>query len=279
MGDCWVIGPIAWDTVVRVPRLPERGGFVQADQMTGRPGGTGTNVAIALASTGTTVRMAGYTGDDQPGRQLRAVLSGAGIDISEVRLTEGRTSEVLIMIEPDGERTMLGLYPDLLHTVQVPVADIQPGDLVYFAAWRDVFLHAMRQIEAKGALVVTVPDPHMPSAVPASYLVGSCAQYNGLDPARYIANPAGHLRAAVMTRAAEGAVLYEQDKARPFAARDVVVVDTTGAGDAFAAGFLYQVAVGHTPADAVAAGINWAAAAIQVQGSIPPPWRVVCDQR
>lgn len=277
MGDCWVIGPIAWDNVARVPHVPERGGFVQADQLAGRPGGAGANVAIALASTGTTVHMAGYTGDDQRGRQLRAVLSEAGVDVSQVQLTDGCTSEMLIMIDPDGERTMLGLHPDLLCMVQVPVAAIQPGDLVYFAAWRDVFLPAMQQIEAEGALVVTVPDPHMPPVVPASYLVGSSAQYGGQDPARNIANPSGHLRAAVITRAADGAVLYEQDTTRPFAARAVPAVDTTGAGDAFAAGFLYQVGVGRTVAHAVAAGIDWAAAAIQVEGSIPPPWKAVHD--
>src|ERR1700722_6606628 len=100
MGDCWVIGPIAWDTIARVPRLPERGGFVQAAQLAGRPGGVGVNVAIPLARTGATVPITGYTGGDQPGRQLRAVLSDAGTDISEVQLTDGRTSEVLIMIEP-----------------------------------------------------------------------------------------------------------------------------------------------------------------------------------
>lgn len=275
MAEYWVVGPIAQDNVAFVPRLPERGGFVQADQLVRRPGGAGLNVAIALASTGITVHMVGYTGNDQPGRQLRAVLAEASVGVSEILPADGRTSEVLILIEPDGERTMLGLHPDLLHGVQLPVPAIKPGDVVYFAAWRDKFLPAMRQIEAKDALVVTVPDPHMPPVLPASYVVGSSDQWASQDPARLSANPAGHLRAVVITKAADGAVLYERGNAFPFAAREVQVVDTTGAGDAFAAGFLHQVAAGHTPADAVAAGIGWAAAAVQVEGSIPPPWRAL----
>jgi ribokinase len=275
MGDCWIIGPIAWDNVAHVPHLPERGGFVQADTLTGRPGGAGANVALALASTGVHVHMTGYAGADEPGDNMRAVLTDGGIDITHVQRVAGRTSEVLIMIEPDGERTMIGLHPDLLHTVTIPAEAIQPGDIAYFAAWREEFLPEMGQIEDNGALVITVPNPHMPAVIPASYLVGSHAQYDGQDPAHYLAQPSARLRAAAVTRAAEGAVLYQPGSVQSFPARQVTAVDTTGAGDAFASGFIHQIASGGTPAEAITAAIDWSAAAVQEPGSIPPPWDTV----
>jgi sugar/nucleoside kinase (ribokinase family) len=277
MPDFWVIGPIAWDTVVQVPRLPESGGFVQADQLLGRPGGAGANVAIALASTGVMVHMAGYVGDDDSGTKMRAVLTDSRIDIRHVATLSGHTSEVMILIEPSGERTMIGLYPDLLHDAPVPVAAIQPGDVVYFAAWRDVFLPAMKDIADKGALVTTVPAPVMPPDVPANYVIGSRAQYEGQDPGRWLMPSSGRLRAQAVTRSADGALLYEADGMTTFPARLVPVVDTTGAGDAFAAGFLYKIADGHAAPEAVDVGIAWAAAAVQQSGSIPPPWSAVCD--
>ena len=277
MPDFWVIGPIAWDTVVQVPRLPESGGFVQADQLQGRPGGAGANVAIALASTDATVHMAGYVGDDDAGTRMRTVLSESGVDVRHVTTLPGHTSEVMILIEPSGERTMIGLYPDLLHDVPMPIAAVQPGDVVYFAAWRDVFLPAMKDFEDRGVVVTTVPDPVMPLDLPASYVIGSRAQYEGKDPAQWKARPNSWLRAQAVTRSADGALLYEADRVSTFPARQVPVADTTGAGDAFAAGFLYKIADGHTAPEAVHAGITWAAAAVQQSGSIPPPWPVVCD--
>lgn len=79
----------------------------------------------------------------------------------------------------------------------------------------------------------------------------------------------------MITKGAHGAVLHQSGMARSSPARDVQVVDTTGAGDAFAAGFLYRIADGRTPADAVTAGIDWAAAAVPVSDSIPPRWSAV----
>ena len=118
MADFWVIGPIAWDRVLRMPGLPVSGGFVQAIEVAERPGGAGANVAIALASTGTAVHMVGYVGDDEAGTRMRSVLGEARVDTAFVHARRGHTSEVDILIEPSGERTMIGIWPDLLHTVR-----------------------------------------------------------------------------------------------------------------------------------------------------------------
>ena len=97
MADFWVVGPIAWDRVLHVPRLPPSGGFVQASEDSERPGGSGANTAIALASTGAAVHMVGYVGDDEPGSRLRAVLGTAGVD---VRFVHGRRGQ--FDLQPSG---------------------------------------------------------------------------------------------------------------------------------------------------------------------------------
>src|SRR5215510_1536054 len=123
MADFWVVGPIAWDRVLHVPFLPPSGGFVQASEVTERPGGSGANAATALASTGARVHMIGYVADDEPGARLRAMLSAADVDVRFVHNREGHTSEVVILVEPSGERAMCGIWPDLLHTVEMPADD------------------------------------------------------------------------------------------------------------------------------------------------------------
>ena len=221
--------------------------------------------------------MVGYVGDDEPGARLRAMLSAAGVDVCFVHVRDGHTSEVVILVEPSGERAICGIWPDLLHTVEVPADDIQAGDLVYFAAWHEEFLPAMRQLTGRGAVVATVPPPTLAPGLPVTYVIGSEAQYDRQDPRRGVLGGEGTVRAVVVTRGADGVVIHGRDSSATYPAHRVSAVDTTGAGDAFAAGFLYQIAAGASVDHAASAGIAWAAATVQSPASIPPPWQAVRD--
>jgi sugar/nucleoside kinase (ribokinase family) len=85
------------------------------------------------------------------------------------------------------------------------------------------------------------------------------------------------MRAAVVSRGADGVVFHGRGGSLAYPAHRVSAVDTTGAADAFAAGFLYKVVAGASEGHAVGAGIAWAAATVQSPASIPPPWQVVRD--
>jgi sugar/nucleoside kinase (ribokinase family) len=122
--------------------------------------------------------MVGYVGDDEHGARLLAMLSAAGVDVRFVYGRGGQTSEVVILVEPSGERAICGIWPDLLHTVELPVGDVQPGDVVYFAAWHEEFFPAMGQLTDRGAVVATVPPPAIAPDLPVTYVIGSEAQYD-----------------------------------------------------------------------------------------------------
>jgi sugar/nucleoside kinase (ribokinase family) len=277
MPDFWVVGPIAWDRVLHVPFLPPSGGFVQASGAAERPGGSGANAAMALASTGARVHMVGYVGDDEPGARLRAMLSAAGVDVRFVHDRDGHTSEVVILVEPSGERAICGIWPDLLHTVEVPADVIQPGDLVYYAAWHKEFLTAMRQLVGRGITIAAVPPPTPTPALPVTYVIGSESQYAALDARHVVHDGEDAVRAVVVTRGKDGVAIHDRDSSIAYPAHRVSAVDTTGAGDAFAAGFLHQIAAGASVDHAASAGIAWAAATVQSPASIPPPWQTVRD--
>jgi len=278
MADFWVIGPIAWDRVLRVPCLPRSGGFVQATEVAGRPGGAGANAAIALASAGAAVHMVGYTGDDEPATRMRAALGEARVDAGFVHTRHGHTSEVDILVEPSGERSIIGIWPDLLHTVPVPVTEVRSGDVAYFAAWHEEFLPVMRQLSDLGAVVATVPPPRLAPGLPAAYLIGSQDQYGDQDPRSALSAGTAMPVAVVVTRGAAGVVVHDRDGSAAHPALQVDVVDTTGAGDAFAAGFLYRISSGDPLGRAVSAAIIWAAATVQGFASIPPPWSLVAGR-
>jgi sugar/nucleoside kinase (ribokinase family) len=275
----WVVGPIAWDWTFQVDRVPESGGFVQARSARGRPGGTGANTAAALASARADVRMVGYVGRDGIGQRMLATLRDHLVDTAFVRQLDGHTSQVLLLVEPDGERTIIGVHCDLMSSVTVPVDAIGPDDVVYFAAWREAFVQAMTELVAKGAVVATVPPEPGWTRLPAAYVIGSESHHRAATPdvegAYAHLLTAGPLRCVVVTCGSSGAVAYCRGRRVHQPARSVTPVDQTGAGDAFVAGFLHQVARGSSVEEALRVGTKWGTTAVLVPESIPPPWSAI----
>lgn len=270
MVDFWVVGSIAWDHVLYVPSLPLSGGFTRATAVLGRPGGTGANTAIALAGSGAAVHMVGYVGEDEPGARLLATLETAGVDTRFVEIRGEPTFEVVILVEPSGQRSIIDIRPSFLDAVRVPVGETRPGDVVYFAAWRSAFRPVMGQLTARGVLVATIPPLPPAPAVPAAFLIGAQDQYGSQDPAGAIRDGDATLQAVIVTCGADGVIVHDRGGTTAFPVRRVAAVDTTGAGDAFAAGFLFQVAGGAGRDQAITVGMAWAAAAVQIPSSILP---------
>jgi len=262
---------------VRLARLPGSGDFVQAQSATGRPGGAGANVASALASTSAQVRLVGYVGTDKVRARLLGLLEASAVDVTHVARRAGSTSQLLILVEPSGERTMIGVQPDHLGAVPVPVDEVHAGETVYFAAWHPQFVPAMAKLHTRGAVVATVPPQGPWTSLPARLVIGSEQQFGDADREAGIRRCAGlvasgALECLVVTKGGRGATVYTRQGRLDEPAVPVEAVDTTGAGDAFAAGFLRQLAGGCPLREALQAGLRWGAAAATVPQSVPPPW-------
>lgn len=275
MPKCWIVGPIAWDFPYRIPSLPSSGQFIQAIRMPGRLGGTGANVARALASRNEAVGMVGYVGRDKYGERNVQDMQARGIDVSQVEKLSGETSQVLLFLEPSGERTIVGVAADNLSKITMPSGAIHSGDLVYFAAWREEFEPALRDVESAGAIVACVPFRKPLETLPVSYVIGSMSEVPepaGDIWARYKSWTGGKLKYMVLTLGSQGVRLLSSCECRELPAMVVQAVDTTGAGDAFAAAILAAILDGRPMMSGVHDGLAWGGATAQRESSIPPPW-------
>ena len=75
----------------------------------------------------------------------------------------------------------------------------------------------------------------------------------------------------VVTEGPKGACAYGSDRVLEQPAPQVEVVDSTGAGDVFAAGLAHGLARGHSMERILAAAVAWGAASVQYEGTVPPP--------
>jgi sugar/nucleoside kinase (ribokinase family) len=273
------------DVLVRpVEKIPEGQGGELVEQIRITAAGSAGGTALVLAKLGAEVRSAGAIGSDAAGDMLLSLLERDGVDTSLlVRRADVQTSATVLPIRPNGDRPAL-------HVVGANASygpDDVPGD-----AFDDCdFLHlggpefmggeaaARILARAREKGVVTSADILAPGeglldwigpALPElDYLLPNAEQVLALTGAddlvegcrELVSRGAGCVAA---TRGGDGVVIVDAEGDESVPAFHVDVVDTTGCGDAFSAGFLRGLSLRRPRRDAAVLGC--AAAAQVAQG-------------
>lgn len=278
-----VIGDLVEDVVVWTG-MPSRRGTDNPATVTRSRGGSAANVAARAASLAPT-RFVGRVGDDAAGDGLVAALDATGVDVRVQR--DGRTGTVVVVVDPiDGERTM---YPDRAAAAELGPVDhewLVGTTLLHVPAYgfaaepaASSILGAIEHVRRRGAQLsidvsaVTViehygvdrfnelldrlaPDVLLANAEEAATL--------GLTSASH--RPVGVVVVKDGPRPAR--VLLDDGSCHAIAGVPVEAVrDTTGAGDAFAAGFLTAWMSGTDPFTACRSGHTAAAAVLSTPGA------------
>jgi sugar/nucleoside kinase (ribokinase family) len=255
-------------------------------RITLRPGGAGANTAAWLAKAGAEVALIARVGDDAAGELALSKLDG--VDVRVTRDAERATGTCIVLVAPGGERTML---PDPGANLALSADDLPdelfppPGEV---GVSRPHVLHvsgySLMRAGSRGAALVAMDrarDAGMLISVdPASaaLLLDDPAFLDRARPVDLLLPNADELAAlgSELPGVKETAVKLGADGARwtdgvrsvtvPAVADDDVI-DTTGAGDAFAAGFLS--AWPGDPEQALVAGARLAARAVAQEGGRP----------
>ncbi len=271
-----VVGSISIDEVVTL-RQPLRAGMHLDGRERGRRvGGGAANTAIPLSFAGHAVTVVSSVGTDPEGSIILARLSDAGVDTSQVIRRAGPSTRSLVLVEPDGERTVVNLHrcreegpPRRLQTI--------PADVIYVRS-RELDLAPILAARLDSALVVAHVPPSGPGIRPAHVLVASAADLpdeERLAPWETGRRAAGEaLSWMVVTRGAGGAEAHSADRRFHVPAREASPVDSTGAGDVFAAGLLHALAAGSSMETALVTAVAWGTCAVEC-GGIPPRDRIL----
>ncbi|WP_418061649.1 carbohydrate kinase family protein [Pimelobacter simplex] len=250
--------------------------------------GTAGGTALVLARLGATVRSYGAVGDDPVGDTLLALLRRSGVDVGGlVRKPEAQTSASVLPVQPNGDRpawhcigangafTLADLPADVLDGV----THLHLGGPEFLGG--DAAGELLARARAAGITtsvdVLAPGDPDMLAWIAAAlphtdYLLPNDEQVLGFTGATSLADGArallGHgVGCVAVTQGARGALVAAGDDVTEVPAYPVDVVDTTGCGDAFSAGFLRGLSLGHPPVPAAALGCATAAQVAQGLGT------------
>lgn len=263
-----VVGSVAQDDVVTLCQPLSAGSHLDAAGRRLRLGGGGANTAIPLRHAGHDVVLVAPVGADATAEWLLAKLQAAGIDVSAVSRMPGDSTRSLVLVDPGGERTIVNVHRCREAGLPARLALLE-ADAVYVRS-RDLDVTALLAEAAARSLVVAHVPPLEAGSRPAHVLVGS---QSDLPPA-FLADPwaAGReiaglaLRLVVVTRGERGAEAFGAAEHEAVSAPHVRVVDSTAAGDVFAAGLVHALAEGRTTRAALETAVAWGAAAVSCPG-------------
>ena len=283
-GRLGVIGDLVQDVIVWLSGPVERGTDTAATVHRAR-GGSAANVA-AFAAPLVPTRFVGAVGDDALGDVLVAELVAAGVDVRVQR--HGHTGTVVVLVEPDGERTMLPDRAAAANLGNVPEEWALDLDLLHVPAYcfaRDPTAASTSEfVVAATNSGARVSFDASSVSVLRDYVIQRYLDLVArMKPAVLFANAGEAVALRLRTaRPAEGGVFVLKDGTRPTAVIEstgrttlvpvdhvAAISDTTGAGDAFAAGYLAALLGGADPIEAVGAAHSHARSVLTAPGRQP----------
>lgn len=233
-------------------------------------GGDALNQAVALSRLGKNIQWISKVGDDDAGRRILNYAEGNGIDVSCVKIVPGLdTAVTIVLVDAKGERRFLMNPHSTLR--KLAEEDISPhvDDMAAIVSFASMFISTLldvpamerlfRRIKASGrTLAVDMKPSKRGETLDDLSGVLSCTDY--FFPNEFeLATLTGKsdideniaallncgLNCAVVKRGGEGCIIATKSEQIEIpACRVEKVIDTTGAGDCFAAGFLWALSEG-----------------------------------
>jgi len=259
-------------------------------------GGSAANTIVGCASFGARAAFVGKIKDDELGRVFAHDIRAAGVAFDTPPASEGpSTGRCYVLVTPDGERTLntyLGAAQDL-HPRDIDEKAIAGSAITYLEGYlwdpkhaKEAFLKAATIAhEARRLVALTLSDAFcvdrwrdefldLVRSSTVDLLFANEAELHSLyqtaDFDSAVAALRQEARLAVVTRSEKGCVVVTRQRVLAVpACRVERVVDTTGAGDLFAAGFLFGLAQGTDHERAARLGAIAAAEVIQHLGARP----------
>lgn len=274
------------DVLVRpVTEIPAGQGGALVEQIKMTAAGSAGGTALVLARLGATVRSAGAVGTDALGDSLLALLSREGVGTDHLlRRDEAQTSASVLPIRPDGSRPAFHVVGANATYGPADVNDDLLAGATHLHLGGPEFMggEAAAQIlsRAKAQGLTTSADvlapgemgvlewiagalPHLDYFLPNDEQVLGFTGADDLEAGCRTLVDRG-VGCVAATRGAEGVLVVDAGGAFSVPATAVDVVDTTGCGDAFSAGFLRGLGLGRSREDA--AGLGCAVAGIVAGG-------------
>ena len=294
MAKVLCIGDLMLDVIWIIPSVPSElmVGNDNVSKISTHGGGAAGNVASWLAKAGADVQIVGRVGHDSAGAALVAELDELGVRHDNLHVEGVNTGVVVVLVDPSGERTMLAETGANSGLTLDDLPALDGFDAIYLSGYAPLDLKSRPAVmdmiaRINGAGIPIFYDPATVGGmigVPLEEIRSWIGKFYGIllneEEALFLS---GHAKVedalnhfleycdlVVIKRGSHGAIgKMRGGQMLTFDAEPTTVIDTTGAGDSFAGGFIASFAKNRDLSQAMALGSHVAARCVAIVGARP----------
>jgi sulfofructose kinase len=246
------VGLNATDTLIALPAFPARGSKTEYSGSSVLPGGQVATTVVACQHWGLSTRYVGIVGDDAAANLHRDAFAQAGVETHLISVPGGASPQSLILVDAGGERTVMCRRDE---RVALKPADLEREWIVNARALHvdgydtEAATVAAGWARSAGVPVIADLDELYPGVEKllesVDYLIvsrdipGRLMKEPDLERSLRQMQRRYNCRLAAATLGEDGVLAWDGKHLHHISAYSVAVVDTTGAGDIFHAGFIY----------------------------------------
>ena len=257
MVDLVGVGLNATDTLIPLASYPDRGSKTEYRAVSVMPGGQTASAVVACQCWGLSTRYVGRLGDDDAGRLHRREFERTGVDARIVEVSGAASPQSLIIVDGGGERTVLCRRDDrllvqpedlerdwIVNARALHVDGYETAAATVAAGWaHEAGVPVIADLDATYAGVEDLLE-HIDYAIVSRDFPSRLTGERNLEKALKRMHQRYGCRVTAATLGQDGVLAWDGKRSLLHAAYRVPVVDTTGAGDIFHAGFIYGLLQG-----------------------------------
>lgn len=292
-----VYGHTNLDFIMSLERFPEKNTSVDVVEKQRYFGGTGANVATVAASLGVPTSLASFVGKDFPA-EFRSMMVKRGVDLQDLIEVEGYETPTVWIVSDSSHNQIAYVYQGPMRNMgefDLRLTAAREAEFVHIMTGRpEYYLRIMRECIRLGKTISFDPAQeihHIWTQETFREAIGMsdmffCNESELGTAMRYLEakrpeDLLEHVDVLFNTLGSEGAKIYTKDgEVEVKAAKPERVVDTTGAGDAFRAGYFAGIFRNYSIKDSARFGAAAASYIIEAKGSLTkvPDWADVLDR-
>ena len=276
MIECIIFGGVVLDKYLEMEKYPERGqdGLITADF--DAAGGCSINMAATFNNLGGNAHVVSYIGTDATGREIREYMDLHAFSRKHIREIDGETGYCLVILEKDGERTFITkkgveciFKPELLPEELSSVRNVMVTGYFLLSENASDIAACLEEIHKNSGHILFDPGPLVDEIAPdilnKVVSIADIITANEVE-ARSMELPEDGSKILVIKRGKSGGEVICGSERFEYEAKPVSAVDTTGAGDSFAAGLMYGLLSGMDVRTSVGLAVECSAKTVELKG-------------